>query len=76
MVTELACASGQPADGRIRVDVPYGADTIGFDVRVIPREGAQDCPGNPDTPYLVPLDEPVGDRVIVSAFGRLVRLRT
>ena len=76
MVTEVACASGQPADGRIRVDVSYGADTIGFDVRVIPLEGAQDCPGNPDTPYLVPLDEPVGDRVIVSAFGRLVRLRT
>jgi hypothetical protein len=64
MVHEDACASGQPATGRIRPDVEYEADRIIVTVRVENAGGDQACPGNPDTPYTLELEEPVGDRVI------------
>lgn len=64
VVHEDACASGQPATGRIRADVKYLADRITVTITVKNAAGFQACPGNPDTPFTLMLDEPVGDRVI------------
>ena len=64
LVNEAACASGRSADGRIDPSVTYGADTIRIDVDVRALGGDQDCPGNPDTPFVVELDEPLGSREI------------
>jgi len=63
-VHENACASGQSATGRIEPRVDYGADSITVTITVTYAGGDQACPGNPDTPYTLTLDEPVGDRVI------------
>lgn len=63
LVNERACASGEPANDRIpEPDIDYGTDTVTVTIRVIPRPGGQDCPSNPDTPYTLILDEPLGDR--------------
>ncbi len=64
-VRERECASARPADGRIVVDVAANASTVVIDVRVRPLGGDQECPSNPITPYVVELDEPLGDREIV-----------
>jgi hypothetical protein len=32
---------------------------------VVPRTGAQDCQGNPDTPFTLELDAPLGDRELL-----------
>jgi hypothetical protein len=64
IVNENACASGRSAEGRIQVDVDYGSDAVHFDVKVRSLGRDQDCPGNPDTPYVVVLDEPLGVRPI------------
>jgi hypothetical protein len=64
MVHEQACASGQPAERRIRPVVNYEADRIVVTITVENAGGDQACPGNPDTPFTLVLDEPVGDRVI------------
>jgi hypothetical protein len=64
MVQEVACASGQPAEGRIGPIVKYEADKITVTITVKNAEGFQSCPGNPDTPFTLMLDEAVGDRVI------------
>lgn len=63
-VHETACASGQPATGRIQPLVDYGDDRITVTITVVYAGGFQTCPGNPDTPYTLTLDEPVGDREI------------
>lgn len=64
MVHETACASGQPATGRIRPVVDYNAEDIIVTITVQNAEEFQTCPGNPDTPFTLRLSEPVGDRVI------------
>ncbi|ARU51237.1 hypothetical protein CBR64_06765 [Cellulosimicrobium cellulans] len=68
LVTEMACNSGQDAEGRVRV-VNLGArdDAVAVTVGVEPRDGAADCQGNPATPYVVDLDEPLGDRPVLDA---------
>lgn len=65
VVHERACASGQSADGRIRPVVEYRPDSILVTITVPYAGGFQLCPGNPDTPFRLPLDEPVGDREIL-----------
>ncbi|HEY9564106.1 MAG TPA: hypothetical protein VIR30_10090 [Nocardioides sp.] len=65
LVNERACASGRSADGRIEVDVEYAADTVTLEVSVRPLNGDQECPSNPDTPYIVKLAEPLGDRDVM-----------
>jgi hypothetical protein len=66
LVTEMACASGQPADGRILPPVVlYGRDDILVIFGVRPLGGAQNCPGNPATRIVVTLDEPIGDRRVM-----------
>jgi hypothetical protein len=65
LVTEVACASGKSADGRIVGPEVVLADErvlVTFAVRAIP--GFQECPGNPATRVRVELPEPLGDRVL------------
>jgi hypothetical protein len=64
-VNERSCSSGRSAEGRIAVSVDYEGDTVSLDVGVRPFGGDQDCQGNPDTPYVVVLSEPLGGRTIV-----------
>jgi hypothetical protein len=67
-VYERACASGQPADGRVEVvEQQLTADQLRLVVGVRPLGGDQTCPGNPPTPLRVELDEPFGDRTVVDA---------
>lgn len=63
LVTEIACAGGQPPLGRLQPPVVLATDdavTIAFAVRK--RPGGQDCPGNPESRVVVQLSEPLGDR--------------
>lgn len=63
---ERACASGEPATGRIaEPDITYSDDEVVVTIRVIPRAGDQACPGNPATPFTLQLDEPLGDRTLL-----------
>ena len=63
LVNEVACASGQDASGRIpEPEIVYQQDAVVVTIRVIPLGGAQSCPSNPDTPYTLVLDEPLGER--------------
>jgi hypothetical protein len=63
LVVEQACASGEAATGRItEPEIAYRDDAVVITLRVIPPAGGQTCPGNPDTPFTVKLDEPLGDR--------------
>ena len=65
LVHEQACASGQPAEGRIlHPIVDYGETEVTITILVRTAPGAQECPGNPATPLMVELEEPVGDRVL------------
>jgi hypothetical protein len=65
-VYERACASGEPATGRIaEPDITYGDDEVVVTIRVIPRAGDQGCPGNPATAFTLQLDEPLGDRTLL-----------
>lgn len=66
LVGEVSCASGRSAEGRIDVDVEYGEDVVVITARVRPLPGGQECPGNPPTPFVVSLDEPLGDRELVN----------
>jgi hypothetical protein len=66
LVHENACASGQSADGRIQEpDVDYRRDAVVVTVRVRQRSSSEACQGNPDTPYILRLDEPLGDRMLL-----------
>jgi|GEM_PF-1168681 len=66
LVTERACNSGEDAKGRIEEPVvTVGAESVTVVFAVRPRGGAQDCPSNPETPYVMVLDEPLGDRVLL-----------
>ncbi len=68
LVTEEACASGQTADGRVRVDaVEYTADEVRVVLVVRTLDGGQTCQGNPLTAFVLELDEPLGDRQLVNA---------
>ena len=65
-VIESACASGQSAQGRIHEPaIDYRFDAIVVTVTVKPLSGSQECPGNPPTPYLLELDEPLNGRLLL-----------
>jgi hypothetical protein len=65
-VLERECASGQPADGRIADPiVEYGADAIIVTIPVRRVEGGATCPGNPWTPFVLELEEPIGNRLLL-----------
>jgi hypothetical protein len=66
LVTELACASGQSAEGRVTEPaLAYdGASvTIYFAVETLP--GNHTCQGNPPLAAEVELAEPLGERVLL-----------
>ena len=65
LVNERACASGDTAEGRIVHDVEYGQDTVTVTIRVIPKGGPQNCPSNPNTEYVVELDESLDGRELL-----------
>lgn len=63
LVTERACTSGRPPDGRIAPPlVSYGGDSILVVFGVRPLGGNQDCQGSPAGRVVVELREPLGDR--------------
>lgn len=63
LVTERACNSGEDARGRIVVSaIEVEDDAVSVTLAVRPRGGAQACPSNPETPFVVDLPEPLGDR--------------
>jgi len=71
LVTELACNSGKPADGRIvGPQIVRSADTVLVIFAVRPRPGGQDCQSNPSTRFKVDLGEPLGERRLLDG-GRL-----
>ena len=66
LVTERSCASGQPATGRIEEPLVFtDARRVVVSVFVRHAEGGQECPGNPETPYVLRLAEPLGDRQLL-----------
>lgn len=68
LVYEVDCASGYVATGRVRQPyIEYSDDTVDILITVAPAAGGQTCQGNPPTPYIVTLTQPLGDRVIRDA---------
>lgn len=67
LVHERACASGQSAEGRIRLlELSETAEQIRLRIGVRPPDGdSQSCPANPPTTFTVELGEPLGGREIV-----------
>jgi hypothetical protein len=68
LVTEQSCNSGQDAEGRIEiVSLEENEDRVSLILGVRPRDGGQNCPSNPATPFIVSLSEPLGTREVVNA---------
>lgn len=66
LVHEGACASGQSAEGRIRVPVlEVTPDAVRVAIATVRREGGQDCQGNPNTSFTLELPEPLGERRLI-----------
>ncbi len=69
LVKESACASGQTSVGRVIgpvISVDAEQVLVAFAVRQLP-DGFQTCQGNPSTPVLVDLGQPLGDRALIDA---------
>jgi hypothetical protein len=65
LVTEVACASGKNASGRMaKPRIVYDETSVTITIGVKPLEGDQDCPANPATPLTIKLTEPLGDRTL------------
>ena len=65
LVTERACNSGEDARGRIVVaSIDESDDSVTVTFAVRPRGGGQECPSNPETPFVLELPAPLGDRVL------------
>lgn len=68
-VIERACASGGSADGRVVVqDVRYETDAVVVTIGVVPPPGVNGCPGNPITPFILDLAEPLAGRQLRDGF--------
>jgi hypothetical protein len=66
LVTERACNSGEDARGRIVVaSIDEGDESVTVTFAVRPRGGGQECPSNPETPFVLRLPAPLGDRVLL-----------
>lgn len=73
---ETTGAGGQRADDRISYEVEETATEVAIVVRIQPRGGDQTCQGNPPTPVVVSLVEPLGNRRLVDgATNRTIRIR-
>lgn len=66
LVTEADCASGRLATDRIHVDIDYSESAVTIDIEVKPLGGSQSCQAV-ETPFVVRLREPLGERVLVDA---------
>jgi hypothetical protein len=65
LVTEVTCANGQPATGRVEEPLVIRERTrVQVAMFVRPLDGPATCPSNPPTPYTVRLDRPLGDRTL------------
>ena len=66
LVTRLGCSGGET--GKV-LDPVVSADgeqvVVTFSVESLPPDGEYECPANDAVPYVVELDEPLGDREIV-----------
>lgn len=65
LVLEESCASGKTAVGRVEpptIEVTGTSVIVTFSVRQQP--GGQDCQGNPPTPFVFELPEPLGNRTL------------
>ena len=70
LVVELGCNSGEDARGRVRVDrILPGESSVTVVIGTVPREGSHDCQDNPETPFVLELPEPLGDRVLLDAYS-------
>lgn len=69
LATEVACAGGQPPDGRdVRAVVLDETDeSVSIVILVEPASGGQTCPSNPSFPFEVQLPSPLGDRAVLDA---------
>ena len=68
LVTEMACNTGEDAEGRIEVASLRETDAaVEVVLAVQPRGGDQACPSNPPTPFTLTLDEPLGERTLLDA---------
>ena len=66
LVTEMACNSGEDARGRILApDITTSVQSVTVVMTVRPRGGGQECPSNPETPFLLMLPEPLGERSLL-----------
>ncbi len=66
LIVERACASGQPPNGRVQAPVVvYDEHAVTVTVTVRETPGGADCPGNPEVPITIELEQPLGDRVIL-----------
>jgi hypothetical protein len=71
LLMERECVGGQEIGDRLRGPQIVMTDThvrIAFAASRPPGD-AFDCQGNPETPYLVELPEPIGDRVLVEGLS-------
>ena len=65
LVMEADCTSGRLATGRIVAKVTYTTESIIIDIKVNPLgKGDYECQAV-ETPYLVELNEPLGERDLV-----------
>lgn len=70
LVTEQACASGQPMGDRLRGPQVVESDdriliALAVEVQMVPTA----CPANPSQPVTVELSQPVGDRPITNGLA-------
>lgn len=77
MVTERECVGGiEIGDRLVGPEIHYTAEEVRIGFAATPPPGdAFDCQGNPTTPLVVDLGEPLGDRSVVDLFSVSVDLR-
>jgi hypothetical protein len=62
LVDEWSCHGFASAEGRIVLNVEYRDDAVVATLAVRELGGPQTCPGTPPTPYVLHLNQPVGNR--------------
>lgn len=66
LVLEMACTSGEDAQGRIvEPTIVDGSDALTVVFATVPQDGAADCEITPETPFVLQLPEPLGDRTLL-----------
>lgn len=66
LVEERACASGtELGDRLLGPQVVETDDAVRIAVAAIPLEGDQTCQGNPSTPIVITLGQPLGERIVL-----------